>query len=71
MGCESSSTPKEKSMTIVTVGIDLAKNVFAVDGADESGKATLLRPRVPRAKPAELVAALPPCVIGMEVKRVC
>ena len=26
-------------MTIVTVGIDLAKNVFAVHGGDETGKA--------------------------------
>ena len=33
-------TPKGKSMTaIVTVGIDLAKNVFAVHGVDATGKA--------------------------------
>ena len=53
-------------MAIVTVGIDLAKNVFAVDGADESGKTTLRQPKVPRAKFLKLVAALPPCLIGME-----
>ena len=53
-------------MAIVTVGIDLAKNVFAVHGVDEAGKAVLVRPSVPRAKLLELIAALPPCLIGME-----
>ena len=33
-------------MTIVTVGIDLAKNVFAVHGVDESGKPALVKPKV-------------------------
>lgn len=37
-------------MTIVMVGIDLAKNVFAVHGVDATGKPVLLRPSVPRAK---------------------
>ena len=37
-------------MAIVTGGIDLAKNVFAVHGVDESGKPVLVRPEVPRAK---------------------
>ena len=33
------STPsKAKSITIVTVGIDLAKNVFAGHGVDATGK---------------------------------
>lgn len=53
-------------MTILTVGIDLAKNVFAVHGVNEAGKATLVRPAVPRDKLYALIAALPPCVIGME-----
>ena len=53
-------------MTIVTVGIDLAKNVFAVHGVGEAGKPELVRPDVPRAKLLELVAHLPPCLIGME-----
>jgi transposase len=35
-------------MTIVTVGIDLAKNVFAVHGVDAAGKPALIRPNVPR-----------------------
>lgn len=51
---------------IVTIGIDLAKNVFAVHGVEATGKPVLLRPGVPRAKLLKLIAALPPCLIGME-----
>jgi transposase len=54
-------------MAIVTVGIDLAKNVFAVHGVDETGKPALVRSEVPRAKLLELIANLPPCIIGMEI----
>ena len=36
------------AMTIVFVGIDLAKNVFALHGVDEAGKAALVRPVVRR-----------------------
>lgn len=53
-------------MTIVTVGIDLAKNVFAVHGVDQAGKPVLVRPEVSRAKLPELIAHLAPCLIGME-----
>ena len=59
-------TRKGKSMAILFVGIDLAKNVFAIHGVDEHGKAVLVRPSVPRARLHQLVAALPPCTIGME-----
>lgn len=53
-------------MAILTVGIDLAKNVFAVHGVNQAGKAELVRPAVARAALHEVIAALPPCVIGME-----
>jgi transposase len=53
-------------MAIVFVGIDLAKNVFAVHGVDEHGKPALVRPSVARAKLHELIVSLPPCTIGME-----
>jgi transposase len=53
-------------MAIVCVGIDLAKNVFAVHGVDEAGKPVLVRPAVPRARLMELLTSLPPCIIGME-----
>ena len=53
-------------ITIVTVGIDLAKNVRAVHGVDETGKPALVRPVVKRAALLELIAKLSPCLIGME-----
>jgi len=53
-------------MAIVTLGIDLAKNVFALHGVDATGKTVLQRPSVPRGKLLELVASLPPCLVGME-----
>jgi transposase len=53
-------------MTIATLGIDLAKNVFAVHGVDKAGKAVLIKPRVMRDQRAALIAQLPPCLIGME-----
>lgn len=37
-------------VAIVTEGIDLAKNVFAVHGVDEAGRATLVRLEVSRGK---------------------
>ncbi|MCW2313489.1 transposase [Rhodoferax antarcticus] len=52
-------------MTIVTVGIDLAKDVFAVHGVHEARKPALVCPDV-CAKPFELIGNLPPCRIAME-----
>ena len=46
-------------MAIVTVGIDLAKNVFALHGVNETGVVQLRQPKVGRSKLNELVAALP------------
>lgn len=57
---------KGKSMTIVFVGIDLAKSIFAVHGVNESGRAELVRPAVRRDKLHEFIASLPPCTIAME-----
>lgn len=53
-------------MSIVFVGIDLAKNVFAVHGVNEAGKPALVKPSVARGKLLELVASLAPCTIGLE-----
>jgi transposase len=50
---------------ITTVGIDLAKNVFSLHGVDAAGKAVLRR-TVRRDRLVETVAALSPCLIGME-----
>lgn len=53
-------------MSIVTIGIDLAKNVFSIHGVNQAGKPALVLPAVKRAKLHETIAALPPCLIGME-----
>ena len=50
---------------ITTVGIDLAKNVLSVHGADAHGK-TVLRKTLSRAKLIELMAQLPACRVGIE-----
>ncbi len=58
-------------MTITTVGIDLAKNVFAVHGVDQNGKTVLVKSRVTRTALPGLIADLPPCVIGLECEPRC
>jgi transposase len=52
---------------ITTVGIDLAKSVFSVHGVDAQGHA-MLHKTVRRDKLLELVASLPPCLVGMEAR---
>lgn len=53
------------SMNAATVGIDLAKNVFSVHAVDAEGR-VVIRRSVTRAKLAQTIAVLPPCLIGME-----
>ena len=53
-------------MTIVCVGIDLAKSVFALHGVSEDGAVGLRQPKVARAKLNALVTTLPQCTIGIE-----
>jgi len=53
-------------MTIITLGIDLAKHVFALHGVDVQGHTVLRKPRVSRDQLLSVVANLPPCLIGME-----
>jgi len=48
-------------MSMITVGIDLAKNVFAVHGVDDNGKPVLVKPKVAREHWRPLIAPLPPC----------
>ena len=52
-------------MTIKTLGIDLAKNVFQLYGADADGGCVLQR-RVRRENLLAVVGSLPPCTIGVE-----
>ena len=53
-------------MSIIVIGIDLAKSIFAVHGVNEAGKAELVKPKVSREQLLPLIANLPPCLIGME-----
>src|ERR1700754_925350 len=52
-------------MKITTVGIDLAKNIFAVHGVNEHDR-TVLRKVLKRNQIAPFFTNLPVCVIGME-----
>ena len=54
------------STTIVFLGIDLAKNLFALHGLDGGGKPTLARSTVRRDQLLEMVANLLLCTIGIE-----
>lgn len=50
---------------ITTVGIDLAKRIFAVHAVDGMGR-TVFRRTVRREQLLEIIAGFPPCRIGME-----
>src|SRR6266481_9752415 len=52
-------------MEVTTIGIDLAKNVFAVCGADSSGR-VLMRRQLRRAQVLSFMRGLPRCVVGIE-----
>ena len=52
-------------MQVTTVGLDIAKNLFQVHGADAQGRAVLKR-KLARAKVLEFFATLPPCLVGLE-----
>jgi transposase len=52
-------------MNITQVGVDLAKTVFQVHGADARGK-SVLRKQLKRGQVVAFFAQLPPCLIGME-----
>lgn len=50
---------------VVTVGVDLAKNVFRVHAAGADGK-VLVRRQLRRTEVLKFFSALPPCLVGME-----
>ena len=50
---------------IIAVGLDLAKNVFQVHGADALGRAVLRR-KLRRAQVLEFFGQLGPCTVAME-----
>ena len=52
-------------MTIITIGLDLAKSVFQAHGIDENGGTVLVK-RLHRKQMLPFFSKLPPCLIGVE-----
>ena len=52
-------------MTVKTVGLDLAKDVFQVHGISAAGR-KIFNKKIKRAKLLAFFEALPRCVVGME-----
>jgi len=52
-------------MKVARIGLDIAKQVFQVRGADKSGK-VVLRRKLRRSEVARFFAELEPCLIGLE-----
>jgi transposase len=52
-------------MHVTTIGLDIAKNLFQVHGADAQGRPVLKR-KLARGKVLEFFATLPPCLVGLE-----
>ena len=50
---------------VSAIGLDLAKNVFQLHGADASG-ATLFRKKLSRARLLDFLMAQPRCTVAME-----
>ncbi len=50
---------------VITIGLDLAKNVFQLHGVDASGE-IVIRRQLRRARVLPFFAKLPPCLVGME-----
>ena len=54
--------------TVSVIGLDTAKHVFQVHGADASGR-TVLRKRLRRNQVSDFFANLPKCLVGLEATR--
>lgn len=52
-------------MQVTTIGLDIAKQVFQVHGADEAGR-PVLRQRIRRAQVLDFFRALDRCMVGIE-----
>jgi transposase len=55
-------------MSAKVIGLDIAKHVFQVHGADGRGK-TVLRKRLRRNQLTDFFGSIPRCVVGMEATR--
>lgn len=52
-------------MKVATIGLDIAKQVFQVHGADKSGH-RVLRRKLKRSELVRFFSELEPCLIGIE-----
>lgn len=52
-------------MKVATIGLDIAKQVFQVHGADKMGR-RVLRRKLKRSELVRFFSELPPCVVGIE-----
>jgi transposase len=52
-------------MVVKVIGLDTAKNVFQVHGADASGRA-VLRKRLRRSQVTDFFGSIAQCVVGLE-----
>ncbi len=50
---------------VITIGVDLAKNVFQVHGVDAEG-GVVVRRQLRRAQMLPFFKKQPPCLVGME-----
>ncbi len=57
--------PKIMTAKIATIGLDLAKTVFQVHGADGDGL-PVVRKKLRRGQVLEFFASVPPCLVGLE-----
>ncbi len=55
-------------MSVKVIGLDTAKHVFQVHGADETGRA-VLKKRLKRSQVADFFGSIPRCMVGMEATR--
>jgi transposase len=55
-------------MAVKVIGLDTAKHVFQVHGADGSGR-TILRKRLKRSQVADFFGSIPQCIVGLEATR--
>jgi len=52
-------------MSVIRIGLDVAKNVFQVHGVDQDGN-VVIRKRLRRQNLLMFFGSLPPCLIGVE-----
>lgn len=50
---------------VATIGLDIAKQVFQVHGADKAGRAVLRR-KLRRGEVFRFFSEIPPCLVGIE-----